>query len=115
MHCNSTAVWSCIFFFFFKKRRAYEITRCLEFRRVLFRSRAVLALVEPAQAVEVTEEFVSAVDEVNDHFGSTLNLAAAPSEMFGVMLPNRELAKTKHRSEERRVGKECRSRWSPYH
>ena len=21
----------------------------------------------------------------------------------------------KHRSEERRVGKECRSRWSPYH
>ena len=23
--------------------------------------------------------------------------------------------KEKHRSEERRVGKECRSRWSPYH
>ena len=23
--------------------------------------------------------------------------------------------KIKHRSEERRVGKECRSRWSPYH
>ena len=22
---------------------------------------------------------------------------------------------TRHRSEERRVGKECRSRWSPYH
>jgi hypothetical protein len=25
---------------------------------------------EPAQAVEVTEEFVSAVDEMHDHFGS---------------------------------------------
>ena len=25
------------------------------------------------------------------------------------------LAKIEHRSEERRVGKECRSRWSPYH
>ena len=25
------------------------------------------------------------------------------------------LAKRKFRSEERRVGKECRSRWSPYH
>ena len=25
------------------------------------------------------------------------------------------VAETKHRSEERRVGKECRSRWSPYH
>ena len=24
-------------------------------------------------------------------------------------------AVTRHRSEERRVGKECRSRWSPYH
>src|SRR2546422_9639289 len=27
----------------------------------------------------------------------------------------RELAMTNVRSEERRVGKECRSRWSPYH
>ena len=26
-----------------------------------------------------------------------------------------ELPKEKPRSEERRVGKECRSRWSPYH
>jgi hypothetical protein len=31
---------------------------------------AVLAFGEPAQAVEVTEEFVGAVNEVNDHFGS---------------------------------------------
>ena len=27
----------------------------------------------------------------------------------------REFPKPKSRSEERRVGKECRSRWSPYH
>ena len=26
-----------------------------------------------------------------------------------------ELTELGHRSEERRVGKECRSRWSPYH
>ena len=26
-----------------------------------------------------------------------------------------ELREKDHRSEERRVGKECRSRWSPYH
>ena len=26
-----------------------------------------------------------------------------------------EVSKNKLRSEERRVGKECRSRWSPYH
>ena len=31
-------------------------------------------------------------------------------EMF-----NKDLEELKNRSEERRVGKECRSRWSPYH
>src|SRR2546426_8657021 len=30
-------------------------------------------------------------------------------------LPSVKLCMTCHRSEERRVGKECRSRWSPYH
>ena len=28
---------------------------------------------------------------------------------------NRQIIATRKRSEERRVGKECRSRWSPYH
>ena len=31
------------------------------------------------------------------------------------MQPVGSLLKTEKRSEERRVGKECRSRWSPYH
>ena len=43
--------------------------------------RAVLAFGKPAQAVEVTEEFVSAVDEMHDHFGSMLNLVVAPSKV----------------------------------
>ena len=30
-------------------------------------------------------------------------------------LKNHEITKKRERSEERRVGKECRSRWSPYH
>ena len=38
------------------------------------------------------------------------------SVMRGVCTPIHEAAKNGHRrSEERRVGKECRSRWSPYH
>src|SRR3712207_9107497 len=41
-------------------------------------------------------------------------------ELVGVVLAPprhglREPAPDPHRSEERRVGKECRSRWSPYH
>ena len=31
------------------------------------------------------------------------------------LLSSHQLAKETFRSEERRVGKECRSRWSPYH
>ena len=40
----------------------------------------------------------------------------APAEektIGGIIIP--DSAKEKPRSEERRVGKECRSRWSPYH
>ena len=33
----------------------------------------------------------------------------------GVYASPEQLADTMVRSEERRVGKECRSRWSPYH
>ena len=40
--------------------------------------------------------------------------AALPKSVFEVDVPNHELLKAE-RSEERRVGKECRSRWSPYH
>ena len=40
-----------------------------------------------------------------------LDRAAGPALPIPDDLPSRELV----RSEERRVGKECRSRWSPYH
>ena len=30
-------------------------------------------------------------------------------------VPRDQIEQAKKRSEERRVGKECRSRWSPYH
>ena len=33
----------------------------------------------------------------------------------GVLLAGNKQVFTRSRSEERRVGKECRSRWSPYH
>ena len=42
---------------------------------------------------------------------------ASIDEMTNLSLKYRELLKQNYevRSEERRVGKECRSRWSPYH
>ncbi len=44
--------------------------------------RAVLPFGKPAQTVEVTEELVSAVDEVNDHSGLMLDRAAARSKVL---------------------------------
>src|SRR5256886_10160462 len=41
-----------------------------------------------------------------------LSLSVEEGEIFGFLGPN---GAGKTRSEERRVGKECRSRWSPYH
>ena len=38
-----------------------------------------------------------------------------PVIFYGVNNANMQLIKALYRSEERRVGKECRSRWSPYH
>ena len=85
----------CIWFlkcvFFFKQKTAYEIKEC---------------------------------DWSSDVCSSDLIDHSAPSPNIGVSAIHkimREFAK-KHsvklfdiRSEERRVGKECRSRWSPYH
>ena len=42
--------------------------------------------------------------------------AMRAGEREGETLPNLDdILKEKNRSKERRVGKECRSRWSPYH
>ena len=43
-------------------------------------------------------------------------LARIGKENTNIIVLDADLSKsTKTRSEERRVGKECRSRWSPYH
>ena len=49
-----------------------------------------------------------------DAFSAVLEVAEVPEAFFGLanaLFWLGDLA----RSEERRVGKECRSRWSPYH
>ena len=51
------------------------------------------------------------VDEFrNDDIASTQSARQAKDATDLVVEPDRQ-----YRSEERRVGKECRSRWSPYH
>src|SRR3989475_3586837 len=51
---------------------------------------------------------------ISSAFISLVQLQVVPAWMV-VIIVGREFAVTGLRSEERRVGKECRSRWSPYH
>ena len=55
--------------------------------------------------------------EIADHFG--FSSLGTVQKYLNALIGKGCLAKTynqqRSRSEERRVGKECRSRWSPYH
>ena len=54
----------------------------------------------------------------SEEFFAALRLSHLPAGSvapIGVAVPALELMLALARSEERRVGKECRSRWSPYH
>ena len=52
----------------------------------------------------------------NDYKDEAKNRGALAMELFVVTTkPCGDMELVKKRSEERRVGKECRSRWSPYH
>ena len=64
-----------------------------------------------------TTKFERGYDLIVDLFGSD-HSATYPDVLAGLKALNYNIEKIKvmiHRSEERRVGKECRSRWSPYH
>jgi len=59
----------------------------------------------PQLADELRQEVISAVSVTGGHLGAGLGVVELTVALHYVF----------DRSEERRVGKECRSRWSPYH
>ena len=72
----------------------------------------------PFEEVDYWDELCEIIDWSQEHVFSTMYLCwgamAGLFHLYGI--PKRVLgAKLFGRSEERRVGKECRSRWSPYH
>ena len=62
---------------------------------------------------EVTNE-ASFTNDLGADSLDTVELIMEFEKEFGISIPEDQAEKI-GRSEERRVGKECRSRWSPYH
>ena len=102
-----------LFFFFFKQKTAYEILTCdwssdvcssdlSQYRRSIF------SMPAPERAM-------------NLRFGACLRNSASIGNRERITIPSADFksclqsSRLSRRSEERRVGKECRSRWSPYH
>ena len=68
--------------------------------------------------IHTKQKLPISVDEAWDFLSSPKNLKKiTPKEMnFNKLVSNSNSKQNmNNRSEERRVGKECRSRWSPYH
>src|SRR2546426_5953878 len=106
-----------MFLFFFSSRRRHTRLQGDEFRRVLFRSPASSGWASPP-----TERLGSRVRLNLRRRGSlqmpTVRIGHSPDADDAFMFYALTAGKVKIpgvRSEERRVGKECRSRWSPYH
>src|SRR2546429_1807610 len=107
-----TCSYSLIYFFFSSRRRHTRCSRDWEFRRVLFRS-----LVSREQVQEPLVEAVSKIVVLVPMRGETSEIMVSVPLWRNTHAPPVKIPWRRRisRSEERRVGKECRSRWSPYH
>ena len=63
------------------------------------------------EELNLDERILRAVEDMGFEEASPIQASAIP-----VIMDDRDVVgQAQTRSEERRVGKECRSRWSPYH
>src|SRR3712207_9516454 len=99
---------------FFKKIVLFVLKEISSFFIKLVLSLALLALLIGSLISYISKENTSEIKQ-----GSYVLLRASSPLSEHVPIPDPLTLKEKHmtffRSEERRVGKECRSRWSPYH
>src|SRR5471030_3439499 len=71
---------------------------------------------EPAPGIKSSRVIGLSDDIARSMSALSARVAVVPGRnAIGIELPNPHREKVYLRSEERRVGKECRSRWSPYH
>src|SRR5688572_31282899 len=99
-----------MFIFFFKQKTAYEIGLGIP-AEPLFRSRASCR--ERVLLVMRSNLWASGYDVDGTDQTSLGQFSGRVQQTYKHSVPR--FFVPEHRSEERRVGKECRSRWSPYH
>jgi iron complex outermembrane receptor protein len=91
------------------KKRSHLLSASLT---VLFSASPVLAQTDDGESKMALEEvIVTATRRATSMQKTAISMAA----MSGSDLEKKGYSSIEERSEERRVGKECRSRWSPYH
>src|SRR5260370_19217353 len=101
--------------FFFSSRRRHTRFKCdWSSDRVLFRSRQGDILVARITTPAWTPLLALAAGVVTD-VGGPLSHSSIVAREYHIPAVLGTGVATEWRSEERRVGKECRSRWSPYH
>src|SRR5256885_2453770 len=98
--------------FFFSSRRRHTRLQGDWSSDVCSSDLGILVIVDE----KLVAEFVARVTEPLDGLALKQRLAVAEAAKLDLIWPHvlREVTRGQ-RSEERRVGKECRSRWSPYH
>src|SRR3989449_3487646 len=104
------------FFFFFKQKTAYEIVAVTGVQTCALPIYKVDVL-EECHFARVRLELGSLVRNPRGFKRANIGSAAGPKTgpwLISILLSEVATA-VQWRSEERRVGKECRSRWSPYH
>ena len=80
--------------------------------RLLFFSLALVCLLAGCSAPQASDPATDESDNLDAYFEEEPADNEMGSAEFGLQDP---MDTVYTRSEERRVGKECRSRWSPYH
>nr|WP_303938571.1 hypothetical protein [Veillonella infantium] len=61
------------------------------------------------------DEYKSEIERLSNNGDNVDYIIAVSSGVIAAIIDSLWVGEFSYRSEERRVGKECRSRWSPYH
>jgi len=93
----------------------YRLAETREEREAIYRMRYDAYLREGTVDVNPSKTFHDAYDEFDNCWIFSILIDGRTISSIRLHVISQESRKGPARSEERRVGKECRSRWSPYH